>query len=96
MAHRHEEAAADNEHPAMSEPAEPIDLTLEVEEQIAAVWRAVDSLPPVRRTVVILRWQRQMSFDQIAEVLGTSSAAVQMQLSRAMKLLRELLPDSFE
>lgn len=96
MAHRHDEASLEEETPGMGEPLAPIDTTLEASEQMAIVWRAVDTLPEARRTVVILRWQRQMSFEEIAEVMGTTSAAVQMQLSRAMKLLRELLPDAFE
>ena len=96
LAERHEAAALEDDVPGMGKVVGPIDVTLELREQMTAIWNAVAALPEARRRVVILRWQRQMSFDEIAQILGTTSAAVQMQLSRAMKMLREMLPDAFE
>ena len=96
LADRHEAAALEEEVPWMGEAVAPIDATLELQEQMRAVWNAVAALPEARRRIVLLRWQRQMSFEEIAQILGTTSAAVQMQLSRAMKMLREMLPDAFE
>lgn len=66
------------------------------EARIAAVWRAVDQLPETRRAVVHLRWRGNLSFEEIAILLGTSPAAVKMQLSRALKTVRGLLPEAFD
>jgi RNA polymerase sigma-70 factor (ECF subfamily) len=59
---------------------------------VAAVERALAELTPRSRMVVALRWRQGLSFDEIAEVMETTSAAVQMQLSRALKVLRERAP----
>jgi RNA polymerase sigma factor (sigma-70 family) len=67
------------------------DVVVEEQERVRQLWAAVDQLSDVRRAVVRLRWNDQLSFDEIASILGTSSAAVQMQLSRALKQLRALL-----
>jgi RNA polymerase sigma-70 factor (ECF subfamily) len=75
-------------------PAAAVDEALVQQERIDQLWRAVDALPEPRRTALRLRWRDQMSFDEIADVLGTSSAAVQMQISRALKMLRETLRDA--
>lgn len=76
--------------------APPSDLVIEALEQqtsqLSALDRAIDDLSPRSRLVVTLRWRQQLSFDEIAEIMETTSAAVQMQLSRAMKVLRERLP----
>lgn len=61
--------------------------------QLAALEKAMAELTPRSRMVVALRWRQQLSFNEIAEIMNTTSAAVQMQLSRAMKLLREHIPD---
>jgi RNA polymerase sigma-70 factor (ECF subfamily) len=75
-------------------PAPAADETLVQQERIDQLWRAVDALPEPRRTALRLRWRDQMSFAEIADVLGTSSAAVQMQISRAIKTLRETLREA--
>jgi RNA polymerase sigma-70 factor (ECF subfamily) len=66
------------------------------EVRIAAVWAAVDQLPETRRAVVYLRWRANLSFEEIALLLETSPAAVKMQLSRALKTVRALLPTAFD
>jgi RNA polymerase sigma-70 factor (ECF subfamily) len=73
-----------------------IDQLADREARLAAVWRAVDQLPETRRAVVHLRWRANMSFEEIAVLLHTSPAAVKMQLSRALKTVRELLPNAFD
>jgi RNA polymerase sigma-70 factor (ECF subfamily) len=73
-----------------------IDQLADREARLAAVWRAVDQLPETRRAVVHLRWRANMSFEEIAVLLNTSPAAVKMQLSRALKTVRELLPNAFD
>jgi RNA polymerase sigma-70 factor (ECF subfamily) len=61
--------------------------------QLTALQHALAELSPRSRMVVALRWRQQLSFKEIAEVMDTTSAAVQMQLARAMKILRERVPE---
>lgn len=65
----------------------------EEEMQLLALEKALAELSPRSRLVVALRWRQQLSFEEIARIMKTSSAAVQMQLSRAMKVLRERAPE---
>lgn len=60
--------------------------------RVAAVRRAIAALPPNRRVVLTLRWRDGLGFAEIAERLGTTAAAVQMQLSRALGALRAAMP----
>jgi len=76
--------------------AEPVDALEDRDARLAAVWHAVDQLSDIRRTIVHLRWREQMTFEEIAVLLDLSPAAVKMQLSRALKTVRSLLPDAFE
>jgi RNA polymerase sigma-70 factor (ECF subfamily) len=55
------------------------------------VLRAVEALPQRQRQVILLRWQQQASYDEIAETLGISPKTVAVHLSRAMQRLREIL-----
>ena len=60
-------------------------------ETAAAIRHAVDTLPPRQREVLLLRWQRQASYDEIAETLGISPKTVAVHVGRAIQRLRELL-----
>jgi len=60
-------------------------------ETAAAIRHAVDALPPRQREVLLLRWQRQASYDEIAEILGISPKTVAVHVGRAIQRLRELL-----
>ena len=60
-------------------------------ETAAAIQQAVDALPPRQRQVLLLRWQQQASYDQIAETLGISSKTVAVHIGRAIQRLREIL-----
>jgi RNA polymerase sigma factor (sigma-70 family) len=72
----------------------PTSASAEVEddETIALVWRSIGTLSDLQRSVMALRWQAQLSFDEIASVLGMSPPAVRMQHSRALARLRAILP----
>jgi len=63
---------------------------------LAQIWAFVATLPETQRAVVTLRWRSEFSFEEIAAVVGSSVAAVKMQLSRAMRTLRTQLGDRVE
>ncbi len=78
-----------------SEPAQTVapDTASIDREQIQRLVRdAIESLSPKRRTVLMLRWDQEMSYAEIAEVMGSSVAAVERQLSRTLKALKLALP----
>jgi RNA polymerase sigma-70 factor, ECF subfamily len=57
----------------------------------AAIERAVDTLPPRQQQILLLRWQQQASYDEIAATLGISPKTVAIHIGRAIQRLRELL-----
>ena len=61
-------------------------------EVTAALQRAVDSLPERQREVVLLRWERQASYQEIAAKLRISPKTVDAHLQRAFAQLRKILP----
>ena len=63
------------------------------QERVAAVRWAVASLPDGQRTTLVLAYFQQMSYSQVAEVLGCSVGSVKTQMSRALATLAKTLPD---
>jgi len=57
----------------------------------AAIQHAVETLPRRQREVLLLRWQRQASYDEIAQTLGISPKTVAIHVGRAIQHLREML-----
>lgn len=51
--------------------------------------RAIEQLPPQRRRIFLMRRQRDMSYEEIAEQLGISKNTVKVQLVKASRFLRE-------
>jgi RNA polymerase sigma-70 factor (ECF subfamily) len=92
MARRRLALASTNEiPPGMGRaPAGP-DVDVEHAEVIAAVWRAIETLPERTQAILALRWREQRDWPEIALQLGMSQGAVQMQHSRALKVLRKRL-----
>ena len=56
-----------------------------------AVWSAVDELPPRQRQVLYLRYRSDLSFDEIARVLGITGSAARSHATQAMAMLRQRL-----
>lgn len=57
-------------------------------ERLAKAEKLVAKLPPAQRDVVIMRAWDQLSYAEIAEILGKSEAACKMSFSRAVASLR--------
>lgn len=62
-----------------------------LEEQKVAVRRALSSLPPQMRQVVLLRIDGGYKYREVAEVLGISIETVKTQLFHARRRLKEML-----
>ena len=81
-------------------PAEQIagtaDLAGDVEtrEERAQLLAAVDALPPACREVVMLYYYGDVTYRELAELLGVSAATINARLTRARALLRERLTRS--
>ncbi|MEW5702896.1 MAG: RNA polymerase sigma factor [Candidatus Zixiibacteriota bacterium] len=58
--------------------------------------RAIDSLPILYRTILLLRLKDGMSYEEIADALGISMGTVMSRLSRARRRLRTELGDMIE
>ncbi len=64
------------------------------ERELGAVLRsAIESLGEKRRTAIRLRWMEELSYAEIAEVMDVSAVAVKNLINRALKDLRDMLPD---
>ena len=59
------------------------------------VREAVNSLKQPYRTVVVLFYYENLSVSKIAQITSTNMPAVKKQLSRARKMLREILKEDF-
>jgi RNA polymerase sigma-70 factor (ECF subfamily) len=90
---RGELVLGDDEVPAMGQPPMAADVSLDLEARMAAVERVLAGFPEVRRQIMYMRWQQGMSAEEIAVVLRVTRNAVDLQLSRAIRALRVLLPD---
>jgi RNA polymerase sigma-70 factor (ECF subfamily) len=66
---------------------------LVVSEERERVRRALDGLEEIYRGVILLLYYQDMSYDQIAEVLGVPLKTVETRLYRARKMLRVALEE---
>jgi RNA polymerase sigma-70 factor (ECF subfamily) len=64
------------------------------QEQKQLVLRAVEALPDRQRATLILAYYQQLSYQEVAQVLGCSIGTVKTQMSRALGALARKLPDS--
>ena len=71
---------------------EDVNRDAETRELLRAAEKLVAQLPPVQRDVVIMRAWDQLSYVEIAEILGKSEAACKMSFSRAVASLRPQAP----
>ena len=73
-----------------SVPLDEANLVYETPEE-SEVYRAVMSLPQKYRTVIHLFYYEEYSIKEISAITGSSETAVQTQLMRARKKLKEIL-----
>jgi len=62
-------------------------------EQAEKVRQAIELLPARQRATLILAYYQQLSYAQVAEVLGCSIGTVRTQMFRALRKLADRLPD---
>jgi RNA polymerase sigma-70 factor (ECF subfamily) len=68
----------------------------EANEQRVLIRVALESLPPIDREILVMRYLEQLSPREIGEVLGMKPGAVSTRHTRALARLRELLVDREE
>lgn len=77
--------------PSVTDPtSNPEDLARE-RETAGLVFRALQTLPETQRLALVLRHYHDLSYEEIAQVLSTTSKAVDSLLQRARQSLRTLL-----
>jgi RNA polymerase sigma-70 factor (ECF subfamily) len=74
-----------------SEPIEGWDRAIDQRRLLEALERAIDALPSEQREAVVLRDRLGLSYDEVAEALGVSEAAVKSRLFRARTALKAAL-----
>jgi RNA polymerase sigma-70 factor (ECF subfamily) len=93
--HQREVCSLDDERPAVTANAArasetPYEL-VEQTERRQLVTRALRSLSEPYRTVVVLREVEDLSYEEIAEILGVAEGTVKSRLKRGRELLRRKL-----
>jgi RNA polymerase sigma-70 factor (ECF subfamily) len=78
---------------ASADAADPADEVV-IDEQKQQVRRAVETLPAKQRATLVLAYYQQLSYREVAEVMGCSIGTVKTQMSRALATLARKLPDS--
>lgn len=76
---------------ALHEPSVAADTETRSTELMAAIHDAVAALPPRTREVFTLSRERNLRYVEIADLLGISVKAVEANMSRALRHLRERL-----
>jgi RNA polymerase sigma-70 factor (ECF subfamily) len=62
-------------------------------EQVQQVRDAIESLPARQRATLVLAYYQQLSYPEVAKVLGCSLGTVKTQMYRALRTLGQKLPD---
>lgn len=76
-----------------SEPADPknLEAALERDEELDRLVQAVLKLPRIYREPMVLRHVQDLSYAEVARILGTSENSVQVRIFRARQMLRRQL-----
>jgi RNA polymerase sigma factor (sigma-70 family) len=60
----------------------------EQNDEIAIIRQIIDTLPPTQRMIIMMRDVEGYELDEIAEITGSDSSAIRVNLSRARKTVR--------
>jgi len=69
---------------------------MEVSEDQSVVRQEIAALPKKHRTVIILKYLQDLSYEEMADILGCSIGTVKSRLSRAKGKLRQRLEKVIE
>lgn len=86
---RRPEAALDHEPDDPHPPRDP----LEVADERARLRAALARIPEGQREVIVLHWFEELSFPEVAEIMGLSVSAVKVRAHRGYKALRAELEE---
>lgn len=64
----------------------------EADDLQVVIQRALETLSPRQREIVLLRWKRQLTYEQIGAELGIAPGTVSAHMQRAIGQLKLLLP----
>lgn len=83
----------EDERPGLdvADSAPAIEATLLERERAKRIWAAVEALPEKQRVAVLLHKYQELSYDEIARILGCSESALKSLLFRAYEILRARL-----
>lgn len=76
---------------ALNIPATPASADAQANELELAIRQAIASLPPRTREVFLMSRERSLTYSEIADQLGITVKAVEANMSRALRQLRENL-----
>lgn len=74
-------------------PACSVSAGIERQQERAALDRAIASLPEESRELIVLRFMEEMSYAEMAGIIGQGEAALRGRVFRSLKMLREALAE---
>jgi RNA polymerase sigma-70 factor (ECF subfamily) len=77
--------------PLVPVPASSVTAPLEERQERAALERALGTLPPESRELIVLRFMEEMSYADIATTVGAEETVLRGRVFRSLKLLRDAL-----
>ena len=60
-------------------------------EEVSRLYGALDVLPDTTREIVLLRYQQELSINDLAEIFNLSESAVKMRISRGLERMKAVL-----
>ncbi|MDQ3077152.1 MAG: sigma-70 family RNA polymerase sigma factor [bacterium] len=71
---------------------ESVEIEIDDREEAKKVKKYLDKLSAIERDIVIMRVWQELSYKEIAEIVGKTEASCKMMYSRSLKKLRDLVP----
>ncbi len=76
----------------LTDGSEDIGVKIDDAAEAAKVKKYLEKLSPLERDIIIMRVWQELSYKEIAEIVGKSEASCKMVYSRSIKKLRDILP----